>query len=117
MKFNFNYKRKKFCIDVKECNSFFSKLSGLMFHLKSKPLLFNFNKKVSISIHSFFCLPFIAIWFSDERIINFRFIKSFESFIKPKFRFNKLLEVPINSNFFSELSNGLNLNFNKLPTT
>lgn len=117
MKFNFNYKKKKFCIDVKECNSFFSKLRGLIFRLNGEPLLFNFNKKLSISIHSFFCLPFIAIWFSDGKIIDFKLIKSFEISIKPKSNFNKLLEVPINSIFFLKLSKGLNLNFNKLSTT
>ena len=41
--FSFNYKNKKYSLDVKECRSIFSKGSGLMFRKKSRPLLFIFD--------------------------------------------------------------------------
>lgn len=57
---------KKQSLDVKICNTFFSKAIGLMFRRQSPPLLFIFNKTKTLSIHSFFCKPFKAIWLDDD---------------------------------------------------
>jgi uncharacterized membrane protein (UPF0127 family) len=41
-----------------------------MFRKDSPPLLFTFNKEKKLSIHSFFCKPFTAIWLDDKKRIT-----------------------------------------------
>lgn len=101
VKFSFNYKGKYFNIDVKECRSVFYKASGLMFRAKSKALLFVFDKPVKKSIHSFFCLPFVAIWFNGSRIVDAQLIKPWKINIKPSKKFDKFLEIPSNCSEFN----------------
>lgn len=103
-KFNFNYKNKKFIMKIKECNNFFSKIFGLMFRKNSKPLLFNFKRPIRISIHSFFCRPFIVIWFLNKRVVDIKRIDSYKISIKPKNEFDKILEIPSNYKEFYILS-------------
>ena len=81
-------------IKVIMCGSFLSKVLGLMFKNNSLPLLFIFNREKKLSIHSFFCKPFRAIWLDDKMsstkvldIYNWRF--NFSGFGR------YLLEVPI----------------------
>ncbi len=100
MKFKFNYHKKEIELDVKECRGVFSQASGLMFRKKSKPLLFVFKKKKRRAIHSFFCKPFIAIWFDGDEVIDMRVVRNWEFLIKPRREFDKLLEIPsCNKNF------------------
>ena len=54
-------------IEVEVCKTLFSKFLGLMFKKNSKPLLFVFKKEKKLSIHSFFCKPFKAIWLDDKK--------------------------------------------------
>jgi len=99
-KFFFVIGRKKYSLKVKECKSFLSKGKGLMFSTNNLPLLFIFNQKNKLSIHSFFCKPFIAIWFDDKKIIDIKNITNWRLSIKPKEKFNILLEIPIyNKNY------------------
>jgi len=101
VKFSFKYKNKNFNLDVKECRTILSKTSGLMFRKKSPALLFIFKKPVKISIHSFFCVPFTAIWFLDDKIIEIKNVRPWKFHIVPKKKFNRLLEIPLNNeNFF-----------------
>lgn len=101
MKFSFIYKGKKISIEVEECKSVFQKARGLMFRKKSKPLLFVFKKPVKTSIHSFFCKPFVAIWFDGNRIIDVEIVKNWKFSIKPRKKFDRLLEIPSSDdNFF-----------------
>ncbi len=71
----YDKKGRKTKIRVKICKDFWSKMSGLMFKKNSPNLLFVFSKEQELSIHSFFCQPFKAIWldekkqFVDEKII------------------------------------------------
>lgn len=65
--FTYYLNNKKQSIRVKECRSIWSKFSGLMFKKNSPPLLFIFNKEKTLSIHSFFCKPFRAIWLDKKR--------------------------------------------------
>jgi len=67
-------------INVKPCSAMTSKFLGLMFRKKSPPLLFIFEKEKKLSIHSFFCRPFTAIWLDEnkkvlktEKITGWRF--------------------------------------------
>ena len=109
MKFKFKYKGKDFELDVKECKNIFSKMSGLMFRKKSKPLLFYFGKSRRGSIHSFFCKPFFAIWFNGGKVVDEKFVKPWIFWIQPKEKFDKLLEIPSNSKVFSKFTDGRNL--------
>ena len=102
----FKYRGKKFDIDVQECAGVFSKFRGLMFRKKSKPLFFVFKKPTKQSIHSFFCKPFVAIWFNNERIIDVKFVKPWRFFVKPKEKFNKILEILSSDKNFKEILDG-----------
>ncbi len=107
-KFSFNLKGKKFDIDVRECRTIFQKMMGLMFRKKSKPLLFIFSRETSESIHSFFCVDFIAIWFNKGKIIDVQLVKPWKINIKPLRKFDKLLEIPENNDNFEKLVRLLN---------
>ena len=48
-------------MEVRICDTLFSRARGLMFRKKSLPLLFVFKKAGIRSIHSFFCQPFRAV--------------------------------------------------------
>ena len=109
MKFKFNFKSKDFELDVKECKTILSKISGLMFRKKSPCLLFYFDKPRRYRIHSYFCKPFFAIWFNKDKIIDEKFIKPWIFWIQPKEKFDKLLEIPSNSEVFSKFTDERNL--------
>ena len=103
VKFNFKLKGNNISIDVIECKTFFQKMHGLMFRKKGKSLLFYFNKNSSEAIHSFFCVNFIAIWFNGNQIIDLKYIKPNQFYIRPKEKFDKLLEIPIYSKEFDRI--------------
>jgi len=94
----FEYKGKGFNLNVKECN-FLERFRGLMFRKKgfSEVLLFDFNKPVKYSIHSFFVkFDFIALWLDEKNnVIKIKRVKPFVFSIKPKQKFSKLIEIPI----------------------
>jgi len=60
--------------EVEIINTPLKKLKGLMFQKNPTSLLFIFNKEKTLSIHSFFCKPFKAIWLdknmNSTKIIN-----------------------------------------------
>ena len=101
-KFSLKYENKNINLDVKECRTIFSQTSGLMFRKKSPALLFVFKKPLRMAIHSFFCKPFIAVWFIDDKIVDMKFVKPWKVHIKPKNSFNKLLEIPSNNDEFNK---------------
>ena len=82
-------------IEVEECKTLLSKTRGLMFRKNSKALLFNFKKPTRQPIHSFFCMPFLAIWRRNNKIIEEKVVKPFCLFIKPKQLFTELIEIPL----------------------
>ena len=94
MKFKFKYKGKEINLDVKECKNIFSQTRGLMFKKNSKPLLFIFKTAKKRAIHSFFCKPFFAIWFENNKIVDVKIVRNWKFSIKPAERFDKLLEIP-----------------------
>ena len=75
-----------------------------MFKKDSLPLLFEFKKAKKRAIHSFFCVPFIAIWFNDREIIDIKKVSPWKSFILSKKGFDRLLEIPLNNKNFLEFS-------------
>jgi uncharacterized membrane protein (UPF0127 family) len=86
--------KNKKTLKVKPCISLWSKFSGLMFRKNSPPLLFIFNKEKKLSIHSFFCKPFRAIWLDDNKKAT-KYVDIYNW--KPNFSgYGKyLLEIPI----------------------
>lgn len=102
MEFKFKYKGKKKKIDVKVLRNIFFQARGLMFKDNSQALLFIFKNKKRKAIHSFFCKPFIAIWFDDGKIVDIKVIKNYHVLIKPKEKFNKLLEIPSSNKNFKD---------------
>jgi hypothetical protein len=75
-----------------------------MFRGKSKSLLFIFNEAVSESIHSFFCVDFICIWFKGGKIVGVKLVRPWRIFIKPQEKFDKFLEIPCNDKNFNLIS-------------
>ncbi len=93
-RFTYYEGKDKKTIQVKICKSPWSKFSGLMFKKNSPPLLFVFDKEKTLSIHSFFCKPFIGIWLDKEKKATKKLkINKW----KPNFsgRGKYLLEIPI----------------------
>jgi uncharacterized membrane protein (UPF0127 family) len=92
------YKNKKIEVPAKRV-SFFGKVRGLMFRGKNTGnLLFEFEKKNLLAIHSYFVFfDFLAVWLDDENnVIDIKIVNPFEFHVCPKFSFTKLLELPIN---------------------
>ncbi|MEI7718801.1 MAG: DUF192 domain-containing protein [archaeon] len=93
---NFSYyqNKKKKTLNVEVCDTFWKKFSGLMFRKNSKPLLFPFLKEENLSIHSFFCKPFKAIWIDDKlQITKEKEVYNWRPFINGKGKY--LIEIPI----------------------
>ena len=100
----FSYGGKKIELEVQNCDSLWSKFRGLMFRNKenASALLFDFKKSSKISIHSFFCHEFIAVWLNDkDKVIRIKKIKPWRLNINPKQDFAKLIEIPVNNSYFS----------------
>lgn len=93
-KITYFVKGKKKFIEVKVCDTIISKFLGLMFKKKSPVLFFVFDREKNLSIHSFFCRPFKAIWLDKD----FNSTKSIEiRRWRPNFsgRGKYLLEIPL----------------------
>lgn len=92
------YNGKKIEVSVKKV-SFIRKFSGLMFKTKdTSNLLFEFNKKSDIGIHSFFVFfKFLVLWLDNENnVLEYKIIKPFTLSALPKNQFNRLIEIPFN---------------------
>ncbi len=85
-------------IEAEVCDTPLARARGLMFRKKSKPLLFVFKESKRRSIHSFFCSSFKAIWMLNKKVVNEKIVKPFSLSIKPKEKFNRLLEIPLKNN-------------------
>jgi len=95
----FFHKGKKFSVEAKSCN-LLEKGIGLMFSRreKAKILIFEFNKKRKIIIHSFFVFfPFAALWVNEKNeIVDLKIVKPFISYVSPSQKSLSLIEIPIN---------------------
>lgn len=94
-----NFGGKKINIYVEKVSEF-GKIKGLMFLKKQKahPLLFEFKKPTRLGIHSFFVFfDFLAIWIDDKNnVLEYKIVKPFNLFIRPRKSFFKLIEIPLN---------------------
>lgn|SRR3989338_6642147 len=74
---------------------------GLMFSFKENAdnlLLFDFNEDRRWKIHSFFVFfQFLAVWTDkNNKVLEFKIVKSFNPSVFPRKKFRKLVEIPVN---------------------
>ncbi len=99
MKIRFKYKNKKVEIRAEKCKGI-KKFTGLMFKSKkTNALLFDFDNKTNQAIHSLFCPDFLALWLNKNKIVDKKIIACNKFLIKPKEKFSKLIEIPINKKY------------------
>jgi len=101
-KVGFDFKGKNIELEVKECKSVWSKSIGLMFSRREKAcaLLFDFGKEVEVAIHSFFCPEFVGVWIDQSgKVIEIKRVKPWRLSVRPKEKFVKLVEIPINEKY------------------
>jgi len=94
------YKNRKVEIPVKRV-SVLGKFCGLMFKGRGTyNLLFEFERKNLLAIHSFFVFfDFLAVWLDDkDNVLEYKIVRPFALHICPKKSFHKLIEVPLNRN-------------------
>lgn len=95
----FFHKGKRFSVEAKKCN-LIGKGIGLMFSRreKAKILIFEFDKKRKIIIHSFFVFfPFAALWINEKNeVVDSKIVKPFVSYVSPSEKSLSLIEIPIN---------------------
>lgn len=73
----------------------------------SPALLFEFNKNTSLEIHSFFVsFSFLALWLDEKNnLLEKKIVKPNKIKIKPKEKYRKLVEIPLNRKFDDIISN------------
>ena len=102
MKIILKFKNKKIIVNAKICN-LFEKARGLMFRKKqnSGALLFNFKKPSREPLHSLFVFfPFYVLWIDDKnKILDIKKITPFRFSVRPKVKFSKIVEIPINNKY------------------
>jgi uncharacterized membrane protein (UPF0127 family) len=108
MDFQFRYNNQDVKMDIMVCDNILTRALGLMFRQQSKPLLFLFGRPVSEPIHSWFCVPFICIWFLEEKIVDVQLVKPWRMYVCPKDPFDRFLEIPSNDPNFVVLEQLLN---------
>ena len=99
MELRINYKGRKIILkDVVKCQSFFSKLRGLMFGNDARPLFFIFRKPGKFGIHSFFVSKkFLAIWLLNNKIVDVKMVEPWKAYVRPDSEFDMLIEIPFSS--------------------
>ncbi|MEX2017534.1 MAG: hypothetical protein WD876_03610 [Candidatus Pacearchaeota archaeon] len=92
------YRGKIVYLNVKKIVGFM----GFMFKRESTDaVMFNFNKKVNMGIHSFFVFfTFLAVWLDDKnRVVGIKVIKPFSSCIAPQKPISRVVEIPFNKKY------------------
>ena len=98
MKITLIKEKRKISIDVKK-TYFFSKVFGLMFRTReTNNLIFEFNNYTGMPFTALFCFfPFLLIWLDETNsVLGCRTVNPFELTIKPKTKYRKVVEIPIN---------------------
>jgi len=64
---------------------------------KTKPLLFSFEKDVTLSLTSYFVFfSFLALWLDEKnKVLAFELIRPFRAIIPAPVPFRKLIEIPL----------------------
>lgn len=80
------------------------KYTGLMFRKNSPALLFELGKGRK-AIHSFFCMPFIAVWILENKVQEYKIVDKWDFYIAPEKEFDKLIEIPLNDRYSHLIEN------------
>ena len=110
---------KKLTINVREL-SYLGMARGLMFRGRNcDNLLFDFKKEGRFAIHSWFVFfPFLALWLDEKnKVVEKKIVKPFCFHIRPKNKFRKLIEVPLNrenTDVISRFSDGERFKYNNV---
>lgn len=80
---------------------FFGKFMGLMFSRRENAEILLFDIGKPFAIHSFFVFfDFLAIWIDKKNtVVEWKIVKPWSSYEKPKTNFSKLIEIPINRRY------------------
>ncbi|MBD3247153.1 hypothetical protein GF378_00860 [Candidatus Pacearchaeota archaeon] len=97
----FKFKNEKINLSALELKTPFEKARGLTFKTRKNAKALLFEMKNPMAIHSFFVFfPFIAIWLDkNNNVIDTKKVRPFKFHIKPKKKFSKLVEIPINNRY------------------
>lgn len=93
------YRGRRFSLRAKKVY-FLGRIRGLMFkNDKTEALLFDFSKECREPIHSLFVFfPFLALWLNKRNeILEYKVVRPFTFFVRPKKSFYRLIEIPINT--------------------
>ncbi|MFA5953213.1 MAG: DUF192 domain-containing protein [Candidatus Pacearchaeota archaeon] len=106
IKLGFNLNNRKIFLDAVKVPWWYKGI-GLMFKskIRAKALLFDFEKKTNISLHSFFVFfDFYALWLDDKNnVLEIQRVKPFQLSVNSKKSFLKVLEIPITKRYFKFL--------------
>jgi uncharacterized membrane protein (UPF0127 family) len=88
--------KRKILVKCNVADNFFKRALGIMFKKDEfSPLLFIFEKTQKISIHSFFCPPFIAVFLDDKkRVVQVNKMRPFSLLVSKPAKY--LVELPLN---------------------
>lgn len=92
----FCYKKRIFEVESKEVSVF---SSGLTFRTRNtKNFHWDFREDVCHAFTSFFVFfDFVILWLDkDNNVLGYELVKPFRAIVKPKFKFRKVLELPVN---------------------
>ncbi len=102
--------------DFESADSAFKRVVGIMFRASlSRPVLFSFEREAGFgnSIHSFFCIPFDAVFLDSRlRVVDVRkSVVPFTPLIVPKAASKYLIECPAGFAEKNGLSEGVVVSF------
>jgi hypothetical protein len=63
-------KKKKKSIEANICTNIFCQGFGIMLQRKPRPMLFVFTKEKKLTIFSYFCKPFVALWLDENMCVT-----------------------------------------------
>ena len=101
--FTFNFKGKKFNLEVKKLSGIRNFTSGLMFSSRerAKALVFDFKKPEKFSFTGLFVFfPFVIIFLDEKNnVLEMKKIKPFQFHIPSIKSYFKVLEIPCNESY------------------
>lgn len=91
------YRSKIISVKVKEARGL-GRIFGLMFRSSStENLLFSFNRRVHLAVHSWFVpFSFLIIWMDEKnKVMEHRIVRPFSTAIWPSKPYAKFIEMPL----------------------
>ena len=94
----FSDKGNEYCVECKRV-SFLGRMFGLMFKSRNTHnLIFDFNRSVKLSFHSYFVFFSFLIIFLDgnNKVLYKKTVEPFTLGIKPREEYSRVIEIPLN---------------------